>query len=163
MMKTILHPTDFSMACEDAFRLLCPIARELSAEIVVLHVVHPETCGGDGRLNEEIDHDSLLFQRCWQAYSRLREIARGISTSLEVKAGAPIQVISNRAKRSPCDMIALAAPFHDVLYCQYHCRVSEALIRISPCPVLCLHQSPFQDGTKRILADNFWEGLEIIR
>lgn len=162
-MKTILHPTDFSMASEDAFRLLCPIARELSAEIVVLHAVHPETCGGNIKDGEEIDHDTPLYQRCLQAFTKLREMSYGVTTSLEVKAGAPIQVISQRARKSGCNMVALAAPFHDVLYCQYHCRVSDALIRVSPCPVLCLHQSPFQNGAKRILRDDIWEGLEVLQ
>lgn len=150
-MKTILHPTDFSVANEDSFRLLCPLARDHSAEIIVLHVVSPEACDANAREGDEIDRESALYQDCWKKYSRLRDIAGDIPTSLQVKIGSPVKTIANVAQRECCDLIGFAAPYHDFIHWQYHGRISDALLRMAPCPVLCLHRSPGQSNSTPIL------------
>lgn len=44
-IRTILHPTDFSEACKEAFRVACSLARDHAAEVVVVHVPEPPAVG----------------------------------------------------------------------------------------------------------------------
>ena len=154
-MKTILHPTDFSTSSEDVFRMICPIARDRSAEIIVLHSVCPANCPPDDRDGDQVNRDSPLYQSIWERFARLRQLADDIPMMLCVKVGNPVETIVKVAGHECCDLIALAAPYHAYPHQQYHGSIPDCLKKFAPCPVLCLTESPYQAESKRII-----EGLK---
>ena len=154
-MNTILHPTDFTADCEQTFLLACSVARGESAELIVLHVVSPESCLDEYRDGDQLDRDSEVFQSCWIQFERLRELADDIPIAFQVKVGRPVSVIVRVAQRECCDLIVLAAHQHCFTHYQFHGSVSESVVRQAPCPVFCLRQSPVQQQPRRVL-----DGLE---
>ena len=92
-MHTILHPTDFTAESERAFQFALSIARDQSAELIVLHVICPETVTTQDCNGDELDRDSELFQNCWSRFERLRALANGVAVSLLVKVGRPVATI----------------------------------------------------------------------
>jgi hypothetical protein len=93
----------------------------------------------------------------------MRQYANGVPTSLQVKVGHPVKTTAKVAQDECCDMIALSAPYHEYIHSQYHGRLADSLIRIAPCPVLCLHQSPYQAKSERILGNLVPDELELQR
>src|SRR5262245_10807989 len=138
IMKAILFPTDFSSASEEVFHLICPIAREQEAELIVVHAVSPDHCDPDECVGDELDHDSSLFQDYWERFLQLRQYADDLPLTFQLKIGRPTETIVNVARELRCDLIAIAAPFHASLQSHYHRSIPESLTRIAPCPVLCL-------------------------
>jgi nucleotide-binding universal stress UspA family protein len=150
-MKAILFPTDFSTASEEVFHLVCPIAREQGAEIIVVHAVCPDNCDPDECVGDELDRDSSLFHDYWERFMQLRQYADDLSLSFKLKIGRPMETIVQIAREERCDMIAIAASFHTSIQSQYHRSIPDGLTRVAPCPVLCLNQTPLQKRSKRII------------
>lgn len=160
-MKTILHPTDFTANSEQIFRMLCPIARQESAEIIVLHVISPEICPPEDRDGDEVKKDSFLYQSCLGRFIHLRDIADGITTKFELKVGHPVETIAAAARSQNCDLIALAATHHTYLHYNLKGSIADSLIRLCPVPVLCLRQSPFHQDSVVIAAESQSETISV--
>lgn len=154
-MNPILHPTDFTPESEQSFLLACSIARDQSAELIVLHVIHPDGVAATDRDGDELHRDSVPYQSCWARFERLHAQARGVSVSLQVKVGLPVETIVQVARNETCGLIILAAHHYSFLHYQFHGSVSESLGHRTPVPILCLQQSPFHQELPGIL-----DGLE---
>jgi nucleotide-binding universal stress UspA family protein len=151
-MKTILHPTDFSVNSEQAFRLMCAIARDESAEVIVLHVIPPENCPEEDRDIDELDRDSALYESLCDRFRSLLELADDIPAAFQVKVGPTVETILNVAEQECCDLIVLAGRHHGFMHYQFHGSVSESVLRRAHCPILFLTQSSVQQQPRRILA-----------
>lgn len=142
-MNAILHPTDFSPGSDRIFRLICPMAREQQAKIIVLHVVHSDETSGQIGNGVDVGQDSEWYRHAQEQFTRLRELAGDIPMTLQVKVGPLVDTIVKVAGEQECDLIALAAFQHSYIERQYHGSVSDSLSHVAPCPVLCLKESPF--------------------
>jgi nucleotide-binding universal stress UspA family protein len=142
-MKTILHPTDFTANSEKIFRWLCAIAQQDSARVIVLHVISPEICPPENRVGTDVKRNSFIYQSCWERYSRLVDIAKGIEISFQIKIGHPVETITKVAQVEDCDLIALAASHHTYLYYGLRGGIADTLLRTCPVPVLFM-QTPTQ-------------------
>jgi nucleotide-binding universal stress UspA family protein len=140
-MKAILFPTDFTRSSEEFFHLVCSIARDNSAEIIVLHVLAIESCVDQPKDGDELDRDSAYFQSCWNRFLQLQEMAGDIPVSLQVKIGRAVQTIVSVAQRECCDLIALVAPTRTDVCSHFQRSIPESLMRVATCRVLCLSQS----------------------
>ena len=154
-MNTILHPTDFTADSEQAFLLACSIARDQSAELIVLHVIRPDCVAATDRDGDELNRDSVLFQSCWSRFERLHVQATGASVALQVKVGQPVETIARVVRDENCGLIVLAAHHYTFLHYQFHGSVSESLGHQTLVPILCFQQSPFHQESPAIL-----DGLE---
>jgi len=149
-VKPILQPTDFTIDAEQGFQIACGIARDQSAEVIVLHVVRPDMVDdGDGD-GDELDRDSDLYQSLWSRFERLRVHAGGVATSLRVKVGHIAETIARVADEEECGLIVLAAHNRTFIEFQLQGSVSVNVERRSPVPVLCLRQSPFHHEPETI-------------
>ena len=146
-MHAILHPTDFTDESEQAFLLACGIARDQSAELIVLHVISPDCCREEDRDEDGLAQDSPLFQRCWFRFDHLRSLAPDIRITFQIKVGQVADSIIHVAQREACRLIFLAAHHSSFQHYQLHGCVTKGVIRRTPCPVLCLRQSPFHQPT----------------
>ena len=154
-MNTILHPTDFTAESEQAFLLARGIARDQSAELIVLHVVSPDCCREEDRDEDGLAPDSPLFQSCWIRFDRLRSLAPDIPVAFQIKVGQVADSIVNVAQREACRLIVLAAHHSSFQHYQLHGSAIKGVVRRTPCPILCLRQSPFHQPAPGVL-----DGLE---
>ncbi len=143
-MHTILVPTDFTADCDLAFQIACNIARDQDCEIIVLHIVRPDNCSKQDLDGDEIDHDSTLYQSCWDRFARLQVLASDIPLSFQVKVGPLVETMIDVADAEHCDAIVLAAHPHCYLHRQIYGSVSQSLARRCRCPVVCLSPPGFQ-------------------
>lgn len=151
-MKTILFPTDFTSFSEVFFRMICPIARDQGAEIIVLHVIPPEACPAADLEDQEISRDSAAYQSGFERYLRLQQMASDIPTSFQIKVGRTAATIIKVAREDDCSMIALAGPYHEYLHQQFKGNIPDTVMRTASCPVLCLKESPYQHSSEHLLA-----------
>lgn len=140
-MHKILHPTDFSPTSTRLFQMVCAIARDQGAEIVVLHVIPEDHADAEGTEFGQIGETSPVYRNAEAHYRELASSAEGLCLSFHVEAGPLVKVIADFARKTQCDLIALASFRHSYVDRQYHGCVAESLVQVAPCPVLCL-QSP---------------------
>ena len=139
-MYTILHPTDFTVESEQAFRIACGIARDQTAHLIVLQVVSADDCQDNERNGDELLPSSRLYQSNLRRFGQLQSLATGIRTSFQIKIGLPIEAVVSVATQERCDLIVLAARYQDSLIYEIHSSVSVCVISLANCPVLCLSQ-----------------------
>jgi nucleotide-binding universal stress UspA family protein len=134
-IHTILHPTDFSAPCEEAFRVACALAKDQSARMVVLHVavappvapVHqpvppPPPVDPSAKLEEMRHH----FQAS----------APEIQVDCRVAQGAAPARIVEAAQETPCDLIVMGTHGRTGLGRVLMGSVAEQVLRTAPCPVV---------------------------
>jgi nucleotide-binding universal stress UspA family protein len=137
LLRTILHPTDFSPAAEEAFQLAGSLARDHGARLVVLHVNPLSTA-------DEIPHDPVeeverFKEKIWEEFHRLEAIAPRIrEVRLECKFvdGDPAREILRLAELTGCDLIVMGTHGRTGLTRLLMGSVAEKVLRKAPCPVL---------------------------
>lgn len=133
-IKTILHPTDFSVASEHARQMAYELAQDYGAELVFLHCVEPPVYYGELGVN-------------FTSPDGYRELARERVDEL-IEPGSPVrsETIIAEGPAAP-EILRVAAERHaDLLVIGSHGRtglgrvlmgsVAEEVARKSPCPVL---------------------------
>lgn len=138
-IRTILHPTDFSVYSQHAFKLACSLARDYKARLVVLHVAEPPLAVYEGAmLTVPINPELLLAQ--------LKEVQPDDS-SLRVEhrllEGDAVEGILKAAKETDCDLIVMGTHGRTALGRLLMGSVADRVVRKAACPVLTL-KSPFQ-------------------
>jgi nucleotide-binding universal stress UspA family protein len=134
-IHTVLHPTDFSEPCEEAFRVACALAREHSARVVVVHVVvappvplaHqpvPPPLREDPRAN--------LEELC----RRFRASAPELQVDSRLEQGDAATRIVAAAQETPCDLIVMGTQGRTGLGRVLMGSVAEQVLRTAPCPVV---------------------------
>ncbi|MBS0201262.1 MAG: universal stress protein [Planctomycetes bacterium] len=155
-MYTILHPTDFSVDSEQAFRMACGIARDQMARMLVQYVIDGDRCSDHDRRGDELLPESRLYQSNLIRFEQLQAQAYNIPISFHIKIGSAIESIVNFALQEACDLIVLAARYHDSLIYEIHSSVSVCVISLAHCPVLCLSQP--NEFAPHVVPDQFgWQ------
>jgi nucleotide-binding universal stress UspA family protein len=136
-VKTVLHPTDLTMASRRAFDLACQIARDGDARIVALHVVPPTNS-----YSAEVVFGNPL--------AGLREIAPEVTIDTRIERGDPAGVILRVAEEIKCDLIVIGThgrtgPSHWLTG-----HISDKVVRRARCGVLALPY-PFRDNEPPLL------------
>lgn len=146
-MRTILHPTNFSVNSEQAFLIACSIARDQNALLIVLNVVSPRECAPQDLCGSALNPTSDLYHSIWNRFDQLRSLAGNVRVLFEVKIGETTDAIIDVVTHEHCDMIVVAGRNHHASFYQIHGCVSESLLRRAPCSVLLLrhfHADQFQ-------------------
>src|SRR5262249_50085981 len=106
-IATILHPTDFSAPCEEAFRVACALARDLSARLVVVHVapapppVTPAHMPVVPALPVDPRETLELMRQRFQA------TAPDLPMDCRVEQGDAAARIADTARETQCDLIVM--------------------------------------------------------
>jgi nucleotide-binding universal stress UspA family protein len=131
----ILHPTDFSSPCEEAFRVACALARDLSARLVVVHVagappvalphmpVPPPLPADPREILEGMRH-------------RLQASAPDLPMDCRVEQGNAAERIVDTARETPCDLVVMGTHGRTGLGRVLMGSVAERVLRTAPCPVV---------------------------
>jgi nucleotide-binding universal stress UspA family protein len=134
-IHTILHPTDFSAPCEEAFRVACALAKDQSARMVVVHVavgppvalphmpVPPPPPVDPSAKLEEMRH-------------RFQASAPDIQVDCRVAHGAAPARIVEAAQETQCDLIVMGTHGRTGLGRVLMGSVAEQILRTAPCPVV---------------------------
>ncbi len=142
-IKSILHPTDYSIHSETAFRIACALARDYEARVVVLHVA-PLPAIGDAGLavippppdfnKEELETQLLQVQASDPGTRIEHRLERG-------EASAKILAV---AQAIPCELIIMGTHGRTGLGRLLMGSVAEEVLRNAPCPVLTV-KSPIPE------------------
>jgi nucleotide-binding universal stress UspA family protein len=142
-IKTILHPTDFSVYSQRALEVAGAIARDQGAALVVLHVVPrpgvPAATGKSMGPNEAERYRHELAQYREVMLTRLRRLEvpdGGILVEHLAEDGDATERILRTAKDRRCDLIVMGSHGSTGDERALLGSVAEAVSRRAPCPVL---------------------------
>ena len=137
--KKILVPIDFSTMSKQAFQYALRFAEQFRCEIILLHVVEPETVIAGTPL--AVDVFAQLDEDAAAAAADLAALAassrnRPNSVTSAVRNGHAPNEITKAAKDLDVDLIIIAT--HGYTSWRHLCisSTAERVVRAAPCPVL---------------------------
>jgi universal stress protein A len=137
--KKILVPIDFSTMSKQAFQYALRFAEQFRCEIILLHVVEPETVIAGTPL--AVDVFAQLDEDTTAAEADLAALAassrnRPNSVTSTVRNGHAPHEITKAAKDLDVDLIIIAT--HGYTSWRHLCisSTAERVVRAAPCPVL---------------------------
>ena len=139
-LERILVPLDFSVLAEKALRYAVPLARQFSAEIVLLHVVQPLPYPSDIThmpLGESVIMDPLKERLALFAE---QVIPHDLLMGSEVRMGIPYEIITDFARYKNVDLIILTTHGYTGLRHLFLGSTAERVLRYAPCPVLTVRE-----------------------
>jgi universal stress protein A len=138
-LKKILVPIDFSTMSKQAFQYALRFAEQFRCEIILLHVVEPETLIAGTPL--AVDVFAQLDEDTTAAEADLAALAassrnRPNSVTSAVRNGHAPNEITKAAKDLDVDLIIIAT--HGYTSWRHLCisSTAERVVRAAPCPVL---------------------------
>jgi nucleotide-binding universal stress UspA family protein len=148
-IKRILHPTDFSEQSAAAFEVACSLARDYSAEVIVLHVSTTPVFAPDGIAIPMPAEDP------YRVRVQLHEI-RPDDPRVKVRHilvdGNPIDQILKHSQSEAADMIVMGTHGTSGLARLVMGSVAESVTRKTSCPVLTLRK-PFHPNPENPIPD----------
>ena len=142
-LKKILVPIDFSPMSKKAFHYALRFAEQFGCEIVLLHVVEPETVIAGTSLG--VDVFAQLEDDMTAAKAELAALAassrdRLNSVASAVRSGHAPNEITKAAKDLDVDLIMIAT--HGYTSWRHLCisSTAERVVRTAPCPVLVVRE-----------------------
>ena len=154
MFQRILCATDFSDTAEAAWEAACELARTHRAELILVHVftelpVYPEVAVIEvQRVWED--------QRGWVEKELADRVAagsrRGLSARSLLKTGVAPESIVEAATETKADLIVIGTHGRTGLTRLVIGSVAERVVRLAPCPVLCVKPTAAKRDTARAAA-----------
>jgi len=146
-IRRILHPTDFSELSHSAFELACALARDYSAELIVMHVYPTSSIFAPDGIAVP-----LPMEEPYELRVRLAEI-RPTDPRVKVEhhlvEGLPTEQILKLARTTGADLIVLGTHGTTGLTRLLMGSVAEHVTRKAPCPVLTV-RGPFLNRNEEV-------------
>jgi nucleotide-binding universal stress UspA family protein len=155
-IRRILVPIDFSAHSLSALGYADTIAKELGAELVLVHVVERtpyEMYAAQGVLpdvpmyplvnNQLIDPEYIKAETRKQL-DKLAGEKRGGPCTTDVRDGHPVDELLKAAKDHRCDLIIICTHGRTGLSHLVMGSVAEKVVRLSPVPVLSIRAKPLK-------------------
>jgi nucleotide-binding universal stress UspA family protein len=134
-IRTILHPTDFSAPCEEAFRVACALAKDQSARLVVVHVaVGPAVAMPHMPVPPPLPQDPRETLEAMR--QRFQASAPDIQMDCRVAQGSAPARIVEAAQETQCDLIVMGTHGRTGLGRVLMGSVAEQVLRTAPSPVV---------------------------
>ena len=133
--KKILVPVDFSKTSKQALQYALRFAEKLGCEIVLLHVVEPESVIAGAPTAEDMIAAKAELQTLAASYRN-----RPKSITSKVRTGCAPNEISKVAKDLDVDLIIIAT--HGYTSWRHFCigSTAERVVHTAPCPVLVVRE-----------------------
>jgi len=133
-LKKILVPIDFSLMSKKAFHYALRFAEQFGCEIVLLHVVEPETVIAGTSLAVKVFAQLEDDMTAASSRDRLNSVASA------VRSGHAPNEITKAAKDLDVDLIMIAT--HGYTSWRHLCisSTAERVVRTAPCPVLVVRE-----------------------
>jgi universal stress protein A len=139
LIKRILCPIDFSHASGRAFAYAEALAKETSAELVLLHAFDvPETLN---LMGQEHPADPTLRDQLDRV-----PVADDVRVVRQLHAGTPGAVICWMAQERGCDLIVMGTQGRSALAHLLVGSVAEYVLRHARCPVLTVRDRPADES-----------------
>jgi len=140
-IKTILHPTDFSRAAEQALRLACALAREQGSRLIVLHVVPAPVAWRDDVAElprtERYERDLRSYrEEMKDKLERLPLPGLPVHAERLLEEGSTARVILDTAEHELCDLIVMGTHGRTEEARRLMGSVAEEVARNATCPVV---------------------------
>jgi nucleotide-binding universal stress UspA family protein len=133
-IRSVLHATDFSGPCAEAFRVACELAGDQSARLTVVHVAVPPPIAP---MNQPAPPPLPEDPR-----GKLEELLRvaqasapGLQADYRVERGDAAPRIVSAAQETRCDLIVMGTHGRTGLGRVLMGSVAEQVLRTAPCPV----------------------------
>lgn len=135
--NTILVPTDFSNASEEALRWATSLARDTGAKLVIAHVEEaPMAYAGELPLTpDEATRDELR-----RSLAQTAPADSSVSYEHKLLVGEPATAIVDLAEREHADLIVMGSHGRKGITRLLMGSVAEAVVRKAKCPVLTVKQ-----------------------
>ena len=143
-VKKILAPIDFSEISMEAMRGAMELAKDVGAEVHLVHVIAPHhtfiplRLATNAEQSRELVREAAMLEQAEQELNRIKKDEFGDSKKVVTFAevGPVVQKIDEYAKRNEIDLIMLAThgrtgPGHIIIG-----SVAEKIVRNAPCSVL---------------------------
>ena len=137
-MKKILFPTDFSTASDAALVHAENLAKQSSAELLILHIEEPPLAYGGGELYYGLPEPSS--ERILKMLSDVCPSDPQLSFKHRLVMGDPATEIVRVAEEEQAELIVLGTHGRTGLSRILMGSVAEAVVRHAPCPVLIYRQ-----------------------
>jgi nucleotide-binding universal stress UspA family protein len=142
LLKTILHPTEFSDLSRTALQTAVALAQEHEARLILMHVQEPQEVieGEFGMLPPEPEPDD---QQVLDALRGLLPPDLSIPVEYRVAHGNVAEEIVQTAEANQCDLIVLAKHGRRNFFTRWlHANVAEQVMQSAPCKVMAFGSSP---------------------
>jgi nucleotide-binding universal stress UspA family protein len=137
LIRTILHPTDYSETSQHAFAWAVQLAQQHKAHLLILHVVNsldPERISyGEAKTKPQPESYQAQLR---EELRRLTPSDPHVSTEHLLAEGEPAAEILRVAREYHCDLIVLGTHGRTGLDRLLLGSVAEQVIRRAACPVL---------------------------
>lgn len=135
-IQTILYPTDLSQQSEAAFDVVCALAREGQARVVVLHVERPPLTSMGGIAGVPPLPSEYDRARQGEVLQRIQAPEASIPVEHRLAYGEPEAVILQVAEEIGADLIVMSTHGRTGLRRLLMGSVAEHIVRHASCPVL---------------------------
>ena len=137
--KTILFPTDFSLASDAALTRAETLAKSMDAQLLIVHVEEPPLAYGGGELYYGIPEPSS--ERILKMLEDVKPADRSVAFTHRLTMGDPAGEIIRLAEEEQADMIVLGTHGRTGMTRLLMGSVAEAVVRRAPCPVLVYRET----------------------
>ncbi len=144
-IKKILFPTDFSDCANQALPHAVFLAEQFGAELHMLHALLLHDEDPNNPLYNFPQPDEVYRTVAATAESRMGELLRShrsdqlVVREVQRRGLAPGVVILEYAQEASVDLVVMATHGRRGLGRLFLGSVAEEVVRLAPCPVLCLH------------------------
>jgi nucleotide-binding universal stress UspA family protein len=144
-IKKIVAPTDFSERSNTAIATAAELADHFSAEVVLVHVLHPvpptvptaPAVAAQMPFNLEAYRESLMIEAEENLDTLIKpKFSPGIHCRVEVRWGSPAETIIEMAEMESADVIVICTRGSTGLSRFVSGSVAEKVVRLSDVPVL---------------------------
>lgn len=137
--KTIVFPTDFSLASDAALVHAETLAKQMGATLLIVHVEEPPLAYGGGELYYGIPEPSS--ERILKMLEDVKPADLAIPFTHRLTMGDPAGEIIRIADDEHAEMIVLGTHGRTGMTRLLMGSVAEAVVRRAPCPVLVYREA----------------------
>ena len=137
--KTILFPTDFSLASDAALPHAEALAKQAGARLLIVHVEEPPLAYGGGELYYGLPEPSS--ERILKMLEDVTPADPKLSFAHRLSMGDPAGEIVRIAGEEGAEMIVLGTHGRTGMTRLLMGSVAEAIVRRAPCPVLVYRET----------------------
>jgi universal stress protein A len=143
-VKKILTPIDFSVHSMEAMRGAMELAKDVGAEVHLMHVIAPHhhflplPLESNAEQSRELAREASMIQQAEEELARIKKDDFGDSKKVFTFAvvGAPVQKLVEYAKEQAIDLILMSTHGRSGGDFGLMGSVSEKVVRNAPCSVL---------------------------
>jgi nucleotide-binding universal stress UspA family protein len=145
--KTILFPTDFSLASDAALPHAEALAKQSNARLLIVHVEEPPLAYGGGELYYGLPEPSS--ERILKMLEDVKPADQKLPFAHRLTMGDPAGEIVRIAAEEGAEMIVLGTHGRTGVTRLLMGSVAEAIVRRAPCPVLVYRETAEKLAAKK--------------